>query len=238
MPPPILFASDVHLRPNDPVWNRCFLDFLEQDAEAIYLIGDLFDYWIGSPHLDLPDYRAEIAAIRRRARSTPIGFIKGNRDYMVDRRFERALGVRILGDEAWIDVGGRRVALAHGDFIYNVNSKYTAYRRLMKAKPVEALVGQIPALAKVSLARIFRQVSVRTTPSHAWTESELLDRAEAWFRRGADVLIAGHIHQPAHVRRRGDGRERELFVLGDWCGGTQDYVAWESGEFRLKRWPR
>lgn len=233
-----LFVSDVHLRPNDPDYNRSFLRFLEQDAAAIYIVGDLFDYWIGPAHLRRDDYRPEMEAIRRKSRECPVYFLRGNRDYLVEEGFERATGTRILGDRAQLDLDGVRVALAHGDFVYNTNPKYTAYRTLMRSRPIEALYGQIPAFVQVRLVRGFRKVSPRTTPSHAWTPEELFDRARPFFDAGADVLIAGHIHLPTHLVREHRRRSRQVFIMGDWCGGTQDYVEHEAGEFRFKRWPR
>ncbi len=236
--PRTLFVSDVHLRPNDPAYNRPFLSFLEQEAAAVYIVGDLFDYWIGPLHLQAPDYRGEIAAIRRKSQSCPVYFLRGNRDYLTESKFERALGVRLLGDSAHVDLGGRRVAMAHGDFVYNTNPKYSAYRALMRSKPIEALFGQLPGFMKFSMARGFRKISAKTTPSHAWTPGELFDRARPAFDQGADIFIAGHIHLPTHVRGEHGRRPREVFVMGDWCGGTQDYVEYEAGEFRFKRWPR
>ena len=95
-----LFVSDVHLRPRDPAGNRPFLRFLEQDCEALYVVGDLFDYWIGPRQLETGDYDAEIDALRHKSRSTRISFLKGNRDYLVEERFARATGMAILGDRA------------------------------------------------------------------------------------------------------------------------------------------
>ena len=79
-----LFVSDVHLRARDPANNQPFLKFLEQDCDALYIVGDLFDYWIGPKHLGMDDYRSEIESIRKKSEKTPIFFIKGNRDYLVE----------------------------------------------------------------------------------------------------------------------------------------------------------
>jgi len=231
-----LFASDVHLRPGDPLANAAFLRFLEEDFEALYLVGDLFDYWIGPRHLDAPDYEVELDALRRRAGRAPIYFVKGNRDYLLDARFERVSGMKVLGDRARIRLGDRAVELAHGDFIYNKNPKYTAYRTMMRSKPVEALWRAVPAAVGKRIVRGYRKVSPMTTRPVVWTTAELAERARPVFERGADVLICGHIHQPQHVELEAGGRRRDLFILGDWCGGTQDYVEWDGGAFRMRRW--
>jgi len=235
--PRTLFVSDVHLRARDPDNNLAFLKFLEQDFAALYIVGDLFDYWIGPKHLGMEDYRHELEMIRKATRHSPISFIKGNRDYLVEEKFEKQTGMKILGDRARIDLGGRSVLLAHGDFIYNTNAKYTAYRTMMKSKPIEDLWLQVPSFVGRTLARGFRKVSKKTTPAYAWKKGELFDRARPFFEQGADVLITGHIHLPTHLKEAVRGRVREVFIMGDWCGGTQDYVEYDGREFSLKPWP-
>jgi len=231
-----LFASDVHLRPNDPANNRPFLRFLEEECDALYFVGDLFDYWIGPKHLSIPDYREELEALRRKSEKSRIFFIRGNRDYLVEEKFQRATGVKVLGDRARVDLAGRTVLLAHGDAIYNTNPKYTAYRAMMRSKPIEDLWFQLPAAVGRTLVRGFRKVSMKTTPTHDWKPGELLDRARPFFRQGADVLITGHIHLPTHLSERMDGRTRDVYILGDWCGGTRDYVDHDGRAFLFKRW--
>lgn len=231
-----LFVSDVHLRPRDPAANRPFLRFLEQDCETLYVVGDLFDYWIGPRQLETGDYDVEIEALRRKSERTRICFIKGNRDYLVEDRFSRATGMTLLGEQARIEVGGRRVALAHGDFVYNRNPKYSAYRALMRSKPIEALWLQLPAAVGRLLVRGYRKVSPMTTRAVAWTREDLAAGARPYFERGADVVVIGHIHQPQHIEAESGGRRRDLYILGDWCGGTQDYLEWDGTSFRFLPW--
>jgi UDP-2,3-diacylglucosamine hydrolase len=233
-----LFVSDVHLRPNDPAANRPFLRFLEQGCDALYVVGDLFDYWIGPRQIRAPDYRPEIEALRRASERTAIWFIKGNRDYLVEGKFEKATGARILGDRGRIALHGKTVLLAHGDFIYNTNPKYAAYRTLMRSKPVEDLWLAVPGGVARQLVRGYRKVSPLTTPAMTWTPAKLLERARPFFEQGADVLICGHIHQPQRLETEVRGRRCELFMMGDWCGGTQDYVEHDGRAFRFLRWPK
>lgn len=233
-----LFVSDVHLRPGEPSANASFLRFLDQACEALYIVGDLFDYWIGPKHLDSPEYRLELAALRRKSAHARVLLVPGNRDFLVDGRFARATGIEVLGEQARVELGGRRVILAHGDALYNTNPKYSAYRALMRSRPVSDLWRAVPGIVARRLARGYRRVSPWTTPNTIWGPEGLLERARPVFRAGADVLICGHIHQPRHLSVEVDGRSRELFVLGDWCGGTQDYVEYENGRFRMLRWER
>ena len=104
-----LFVSDVHLRPAEPGRNLAFLEFLRLECDELYLVGDLFDYWIGPKHLKTADYRPELEALREKAARSKVYFLHGNRDYFVDGAFERATGVRVLGDRARVQVDGRTV---------------------------------------------------------------------------------------------------------------------------------
>jgi UDP-2,3-diacylglucosamine hydrolase len=236
--PRTLFVSDVHLRPREPAANRDFLRFLEQPCDELYIVGDLFDYWIGPKQLQCGDYDPELAALREKSKSARLFFIKGNRDYLLDARFEKASGTRVLGDRARVQVGGKTVLLAHGDFVYNRNPKYAAYRTLMKSKPIEDLWLSLPAFVGRTVVRGYRKVSPMTTKAVTWSREEIVDRALPFFRQGADVLICGHIHQPQTVDVDVAGRPRRIFIMGDWCGGTQDYVSWDGDRFEMRPWPK
>jgi UDP-2,3-diacylglucosamine hydrolase len=231
--PKTLFAGDVHLRPGDADAARRFFAFVEsrRPLDRLVLLGDFFDYWIGPRHLKGGDYGEALAALRRLTRSgVEVDFIHGNRDYFVEESFERATGVRVAGAEASYRLGGREVLCAHGDFIYNRNPKYTAYRRLMKFGAVRAAVLSIPAPVGKSLARGFRGVSRKTTPAYLWSDADLLKGAEAHFERGVDVLICGHIHRPTHLHCERHGRRRDLYVVGDW-DGTGDWVGFDGSSW-------
>ena len=106
----------------------------------------------------------------------------------------------------------------------------------MRSKPISDLWLSIPAVVGKRLARGFRKVSPKTTPMAVWTREELLERAQPLFSQGADMIICGHIHMPQHHHVELGGRRRDLYVLGDWDGGTRDYVAHDARGFTFTRW--
>ena len=138
-----------------------------------------------------------------------------------------------VGDQVTLNLGGREVLSAHGDFIYNRNPKYSAYRRLMRFGTVRGAVLSIPAAVGKTLARGFRGVSRRTTPLVNWTDGDLLKGAEPHFAKGVDVLICGHIHRPAHLECERGGRRRDLYVVGDW-GGAGECVEFDGSRWTFK----
>jgi len=220
--PRTLFAGDIHLRPGDSAAARRFFSFVEGRRAALdrlVLLGDFFDYWIGPKHLEGEDYRAALDGLRRLTKSgLEVLFLHGNRDYFTEGAFERATGVRVAGSEISFRLGGRSVLCAHGDFIYNRNPKYSAYRRLMRFSALRAAVLALPAGVGKKMARGFRGVSRRTTPAYRWSKESLLAGAAPLFDRGTDVLICGHIHLPTHLHCERGGRRRDLYVVGDWDG--------------------
>ncbi len=233
--PRTLFVGDVHLEPRRPETWRPFMDLLERECDDLYLLGDTFDYWVGPGQIRSGEYGEAIEAIRRKAARARIYFLRGNRDYLVDRKFARAAGVTLLEDRVRLKLGGKSVLAAHGDFLYNKIPKYAAYRAMMRSRPVGDLWRQVPTGVGEALARGFKAVSARTTRKIRWSHDELEGLARPVFEGGIDVLICGHIHQPHHLRVRAGGRTCELFVVGDWAGGTRECVEHDGGGFRLVR---
>lgn len=226
-----LFVSDIHLRPGAGEKQRRFLDFLEATRPApVYILGDLFDYWIGTRHYALEDFRSALAGLARAARGRDLALVPGNRDYLLDPRFTRLTGVRLLGPTERLRLAGRRVVVAHGDFIFNRNSKYVLYRRLMRWRFLADSLQMLPGALALRLVSGYRTVSVRTTPAVLWDDEALARASLAWLEPEDEVLICGHIHSPRHLLFGG----RELLVLGDWDGGGE-FARLEGGTFRLDR---
>lgn len=234
-----IFVSDTHVRPGLPGGSHSFLDFLQgpcRDADVVWLLGDIFDYWTGPNHLKGGDYSQLLDALCQVTESgVQVRFIHGNRDYLVGRRFEKRTGVRVVGSSETVTLGGRHVYLAHGDFIYNRNPKYTAYRHVMNFPLLRHAVTSIPTSLSGVLARRFQKVSRKTTPVVSWSGEDILQEAKPFFKRGVDVVVCGHIHLPQHQVVQLDGVRKEVYILGDWDGGSTHYLEYD-GEFRFCPW--
>ncbi len=233
--PVCLFVSDVHLSPSVPAKTERFLEFLQgatRRAGRLYVLGDLFDFLVGPQQLEMPEWRPILEALRKAAAAgLRVGFVPGNRDYTAGNAFGRAARVDLLPPRVEIKLGGRRVFLEHGDMLFNRNPRYTAYRRIAGAPATLRLWADIPKSIAVRVATGLRKVSRRDTPPSPFrTDADLLEAARPAFKRGADVLLCGHLHRPADLRTELDGRERRLIVLGEWTDGTP-HVRYEGGEF-------
>jgi UDP-2,3-diacylglucosamine hydrolase len=237
-----LFISDLHLCPSRPAITRLFQDFLSgpaRAAEALYILGDLFEYWAGDDDLGDPFNAAVCAALRSLSDAgVPITFMAGNRDFLAGEGFARAAGLRLLPEPALIDLAGTATLLLHGDTLCTDDTAYLAFRAEVRspewrqaflALPLAQRKAQIEALRRESEAQ------KRSKPM------EIMDVTPDAVLQGLTFhrctrLIHGHTHRPAHHVLEAAGRPCERWVLPDWYekGG---YLACDEDGCRLLDWP-
>ena len=237
-----LFVSDVHLTPRRPERTAQFLSLLAREtprADELYLLGDLFDFWVGPKHLEAPDYRDVLDALRRATRAgLRAWFLLGNRDfYMLG--FEDATGVRVVPGrtEHEIASGGRRAHLCHGEYLEGRRGFWIRVQEFIRSPRVERFYTRLPACLALGGAQFYRWVSERRflprrrRPPRSVTLSEAI--LEERFRAGADVIVCGHVHRAARKTYLVDGREKLLLTLGDWADGpnwlVEENGRWEFG---------
>jgi UDP-2,3-diacylglucosamine hydrolase len=229
-----LFLSDVHLSPRHPARTARLLRFLRREAgraDEIYILGDLFDYWIGPRHLALPDYRESLEALARVAAARPVFFLLGNRDFYVGRGFEEATGIRVVpGRTAHrLATAAARVYLCHGDYLEGRSGLGFRIQEWIRSPGFEARFIRLPARLARAMAEFYRWLSGRKTRRPSRLSQEAV-RAE--FAAGADVIVCGHVHEPRRVSDSVDGRHTLLFTLGDWFDG-ESYLVEEDGQWTL-----
>lgn len=232
-----LFIADLHLADQRPDNTRAFLDLLAgraRDVGSLYILGDLFEYWAGDDDRDSPLNR-EIgdALATLAARGTQIGFVAGNRDFLVGEHFARRAGLIILSDPTVVDLDGRRVLLTHGDTLCTDDHAYQAFRQQVRdpqwqraflARPLEERKQVIDGLRRHSeTAKQEKAMEIMDVNTAA---VDALLRAH-----GYPTLIHGHTHRPARHLHQVDGRACERWVLSDWRG-TASWLLWDGTDFR------
>ncbi len=248
-----VFFSDVHLVPGDAAGSRRLVRFLEREAagaDEVYILGDLFDYWIGPKHLHLPDYREAVDALRALVRDgTRVVLICGNRDFYM-RGFAEATGVDAAPGRTVhrLTVAGRRVCLCHGDFLEGRRGLGFLIQRLIRTRLVEEVWTRLPTPLARAGARFYRWLSERkkrrpVPDGPVWARRSRprplapygLCRAQVAeeFDRGTEVLVCGHVHRAQHVTEPVPGREGVLYTLADWSDG-ESYLEVEDGRWRLR----
>ena len=230
-----LFISDLHLCSGRPQSNRDFFDFLEREASgarALYILGDLFEYWVGDDDLGDPFNATVVSALARLTGSgVPTYLMHGNRDFVIGEAFARASGVRLLPDPSLREIHGRATLLMHGDTLCTLDLEYQAFRRAARDPAwIRKLLQQPLAERKAAVEALRRKSEEEKRRKPA----EIMDVApaevEAVLRRHAyPLLIHGHTHRPASHVHTVDGHHCERWVLADWYLGGSYLACDESG---------
>jgi UDP-2,3-diacylglucosamine hydrolase len=232
-----LYISDLHLSEERPEANERFFRFLEEDAagaDALYVLGDLFEYWIGDDDLGAPFNAVIVGCFRRLSGAGKrLHFMHGNRDFLVGERFAAATGAALLADPTVID----GVLLMHGDTLCTDDADYQAWRRTARdpawqrdflAKPLPARRATVEGLREKS-----KEV-IGAKPAEIMDVNDDAVR-QALRQTGVSRLVHGHTHRPGMHRLEVDGRRCERWVLPDWYG-RGGYLEIANGKPRLVRW--
>jgi UDP-2,3-diacylglucosamine hydrolase len=229
--PTTLFVSDLHLCPSRPGTCALFLNFLERQArgaEALYILGDLFEYWAGDDDLGDPFNAAIGAGLARLAGSgTAVHFLAGNRDFLIGPAFAAATGVTLLDEPCLVTIAGLSTLLLHGDSLCTDDADYQRFRTQVRSadwrrnflgQPLAARKAQIEAMRTRSESEKRRKpMAIMDVNAEAVSESL---RQAGWPPR----LVHGHTHRPARHALTVDGRHCERWVLAAW-DDTPAYLA-------------
>lgn len=223
-----LFISDLHLDPVRPAITALFLRFLQdqaRQADALYILGDLFEAWIGD---DAPSPTADAVTDGLHALAdtgVPVYFMHGNRDFLLGRDYAARAGMRLLPDPTVIELYGHPTLITHGDQLCTDDTAYQAFRAQTRDPRFIAQFLARPIAERLAIAQQARQASASRQ-----SEMKQADRGqfetitdvapaevEATFvRYGVDRMIHGHTHRPALHALQAGGRDCTRVVLGDW----------------------
>lgn len=208
--------SDLHLQPGQPATFEAWRRYLAQTpADAVFILGDLFEAWVGDDAAAEPGFEAECAAVLRAAAARrPLYFLHGNRDFLVGAGVLGAAGVTLLPDPSVLSFGGIRWLLSHGDALCLADTEYQAFRQRVRDPAWQQAVLARPLAERRAMARNLRSESEdlkRTDRPYPDIDREA---ALAWLAAAdAAVLVHGHTHRPGEDDL--DGRHRRI-VLSDW----------------------
>ncbi|MDV9032648.1 UDP-2,3-diacylglucosamine diphosphatase [Pseudomonas sp. RAC1] len=217
----ILLISDLHLQEERPDITRAFLDLLDgraRQAQALYILGDFFEAWIGDDAMT-PFQLSICQALRTLADSgTAIYLMHGNRDFLIGQTFCRAAGCTLLADPSVVELDGERVLLMHGDTLCTRDVGYMKLRRYLRNPLSLWLLRHLPLTLRQKLARKLRSESQTQT---RMKNTEIVDVTPEEVPRvmaehGVRTLVHGHTHRPALHKLLVDGQPARRIVLGDW----------------------
>ncbi|WP_371193400.1 UDP-2,3-diacylglucosamine diphosphatase [Glaciecola sp. SC05] len=214
------FISDLHLSAQREDITACFLQFMQNEAtqaEALYILGDLFEVWIGDD--DVSEFSELIAStIFAISEKMPVYFIHGNRDFAIGKDFAKRSGMVLLPEQAVIDVYGRRTLISHGDELCTRDLEYMKFRKKARGWWWPKLMLALPLSWRKKLADNGRKISQN---NHKALTAEIMDVTPSEVLRvmrefEVNTFIHGHTHRPKVHNFDLDGTPRQRIVLGDW----------------------
>lgn len=220
-----LFISDLHLSVERPGPNEQFFRFLHEEAaraDALYMLGDLFEYWIGDDGIEEdPLGRQVVRALRVLSRAGVAVFLMvGNRDFLMGAKFCEASGARFLDDPRVVEIGGKSVLLMHGDTLCTDDADYQGWRATARSEAWQKdfLAKSLPDRREtIEGLRAKSKAVVQSKPAEIMDVNEGAVR-EAFRVHGVTLMIHGHTHRPAKHEHEVDGRLCQRWVLPDWYG--------------------
>jgi UDP-2,3-diacylglucosamine hydrolase len=209
--------SDLHLQAGEPVTFDAWRGYLETTpADALFILGDLFEVWVGDDAAALPGFEAQCAELLHAAAlRRPIFFMHGNRDFLVGPDFAERCGFTLLEDPTVLVLHGKRWLLSHGDLLCLADTDYLQFRAQVRTPAWQQAFLARPLDERRALARSMRTQSEqrKSTPGMVCADVDA-DAARDWLERAnAHTLVHGHTHRPAE-HALGDGLRR--IVLSDW----------------------
>jgi UDP-2,3-diacylglucosamine hydrolase len=237
-----LFVSDLHLDAAAPPAVAQFLDFLEQrarGAEALYILGDLFESWVGDDDDEPCRERVCAGLARLRAQGVPCYVMHGNRDFLLGRGFEARSGAHLLADPVIADVYGEPVLLTHADALCTADRSYQRLRGVVRAPRWQRRFLRLSLQARRALAGQARSGSRRHTGRTSYGIMDVDGAAVLAAMRacGVRTLLHGHTHRPAVHELVLDGQPARRIVLGPWHEHGS-CLAWDATGFRLEQLTR
>ena len=211
-------VSDLHLQAGEPATLRAWQGYLRTTpADAIFILGDLFEVWVGDDAAGAPGFEADgAAALRQAGARRDVFFMHGNRDFLVGADFAAQAGLVLLDDPTVLVLHGERWLLSHGDLLCLDDIEYLRFRDEVRGAEWQRAFLARPLAERRALARHIRarsEARKRDAAAGAWADVDA-DAARAWLRQaGARTLVHGHTHRPA-THDLGDGLRR--IVLSDW----------------------
>jgi UDP-2,3-diacylglucosamine hydrolase len=237
-----LFVSDLHLTPERPAMAAAFTRLLRTDArraQRFYILGDMFDYWIGDDDLADP-FHAEVATeLATLAHSgCRVSFMPGNRDFLLGERFADAARLDILADPSVVELAGTPTLLLHGDTLCVDDVDYQAFRAKVHARSWRQ---QFLRQSLEERRRIALGLRADSESSQKQKSAEIMDVAvraveQAFRTSGCTRMIHGHTHRPARHEHYIDGRLCERWVLADWCE-RGSYLRCDASGCTAEPWP-
>lgn len=217
-----LFISDLHLCDSRPHITTAFIQFLQHTtakADALYILGDLFEYWAGDDAITTGAHKASINALRSLTENIPVFFMAGNRDFLIGEGFAQATGISILKDPHLVTLYGNPVLLSHGDALCTDDVAYQNFRMGVRSEAWQADFLSQPLATRVAY---IEQLRGKSEQEKSTKSMQIMDvntvAVESLLTQYnfPPLFIHGHTHRPKRHLHSINGHKCVRWVLGDW----------------------
>ncbi len=236
----IAFISDLHLTPDRPHSTEMFTAFAsgaKNHLTALYILGDLFEYWIGDDGVSALGHEATEEAIKSIVdENVPVYFLHGNRDFLVGEQFAKRTGCRLLPDPIVVVEDGLRILLTHGDALCTDDTEHqTARKQMLTSKWKLAFLDNTLESRFETADQMRKQSEVAKKTKSMEIMDVNQSAVEAMMREHqVNIMIHGHTHKPAAHEFQLDGEIARRFVLGDWYE-QKSLILLDQGKLTLRR---
>jgi len=236
----IIFISDLHLALNKKEITQQFLCFLNnqaQQAKSVYILGDLFDAWIGDDDNTPPNKKIKTTLKQLTDSGTEVFLQLGNRDFLLGKQFAAETGVSLLGDYQVIELNGVKTLLTHGDLLCSDDIPYQTFRVKSRTEAWQQNVLSKPLLVRLLAARWYR---VRSYFHKSKKSDDIMDVNQKTVitqmqKHDCLRLIHGHTHRPAIHDFKIEGKAAQRFVLAEWKKNHCEILRWSTSRFQLEK---
>jgi UDP-2,3-diacylglucosamine hydrolase len=235
-----VFLADAHLKNPEDFNYRALMQFLsglKGNTEALYILGDLFEFWLGYKNFHFPHYLPALQQLRELQESgVSIIYFEGNHDFHMGPFFEKTLQARVYRGPKVLSLDGKKVYFCHGDQIISSDYGYRLLRFLMHNRLLKTIFPLVPPWLPCSVAEKMGRHSKgnHEQRKRKWDYQTILKKfAAARFQSGCDVVISGHFHTPFLDISGADNLDKSLDSLGDWINQFS-YSECIDGKFYLR----
>lgn len=237
-----LFIADLHLSENEPAITAGFIAFLESEAvhaDALYILGDLFEFWIGDDDPSKLHIEVAQALAALHDKGVPCYFIHGNRDFLIGKRFAQRCKMTLLPDETVINIYGYQVLILHGDELCTDDPGYLRFRKIIRNSLIKNIFLMLPLFLRLKIANKLRQQS---KISNRGKSSVMMDVNQlAVIKKLQDYnviyMVHGHTHRPAIHDMTIDGKLSQRAVLGAWHESGSVFRVRPNNDIELVSFP-